>query len=156
MRYLAAALTVSTIAALSSCSVVPDPTAQGVESTSTDASFNGTWRSYRTSSTGILSERLSVFASRRYARWIVDSTFASVSSKDVLLERGTWSYAPLDSSRLLLSPTLREIWTGSQLAAVASPAADTLSWLRSGDTLRWILPLWSDRKTTDTVRYLAD
>lgn len=156
MRYLAAALTVLTIAVFSSCTVVPDPTAQGVESTLAETSFNGTWRSYRTTPTGLLSERISLFASRRYARWIVDSTFSSVSSKDVLLERGTWSYVPLDSSSLFLSPTLREIWIGSQLAAVALPATDTVSWLRSGDTLRWILPLWSDRKLPDTVRYLAD
>jgi hypothetical protein len=156
MRHLAAVLTVSTIAAFSSCSVVPDPTAQGLDSPQGESSFNGTWRSQRTTPTGLLSERLSLYSSRRYARWIVDSSFTSVSSKDVLLERGAWSYAPLDSSRLVLSPLLREIWTGSQLAAVASPASDTASWLRSGDTLRWILPQWSNRGTQDTIRYLAD
>lgn len=156
MRYLATAPTALTIVLLSSCSVVPDPTAEGVETSTGEASFNGTWRSNRASATGLLSERLSLFASRRYARWIVDSTFTSASSKDVLLERGTWSYAPSDSSSLILSPSLREIWAGSQLAAVATPAADTVAWLRSGDTLRWILPLWSDRGRRDTIRYLAD
>ncbi len=156
MRYISAAPTALTIALLSSCSVVPDPTAQGVETATGEAPFNGTWRWHRTTPTGLLSERLSLFASRRYARWIADSTFTSVSSKDVLLERGTWSHAPSDSSRLFLSPTLREIWTGLQLAAVASPATDTVAWLRSGDTLRWILPSWSDRKRHDTIRYLPD
>ena len=156
MRIANLAVRILPAAIFASCSVVPDPTENGVSVDPAATSIMGTWKATYFRSTESFIDRITLFQSHRYQRWIVDSTPATATAKDVLVERGAWNYHPSDSSRIALVPSLRQKWTGTSLEAISAPPVDSVSWRLSNDTLRWILPRWSGRDTLDTLGYIQD
>ena len=134
-----------TITLLSSCTVVPDPTASGVTLPSGDTTIIGNWSS--TASRGGIAYRntLTLTSKYWYQRWMTDST----SGQHVyLVEQGTWDPLAIDdTAKITLTPNFREI----NSSPVSSPLAYTVKWTWTADSLRLILPRWNQRDSTDTL-----
>jgi hypothetical protein len=158
-KTFATALLIALGISLSGCSVVPDPTPNGVDFTSTDSTFVGNWiaTSYATSTSGSVvttstyTHYLSIAeGGSRYTRWVYDST-PGTAKHPALIEDGTWSdYTSDDTARLVLVPTYRLLTT------VATNAPDTVVWSVSSGTLHWVGPRWNQRDTVETLNWAAN
>lgn len=142
-------MVLSILSVLVGCSVVPDPTASGVNlpTASTDSSVIGSWKANSVSGTSSYTHLITFTPKMWYQRWVMDST-PGTSRHPALLEQGSWSWSRSgDTSRLILTPTFR------QLATVVANTPDTVTWSLSANVLGWVGPRWNRAPGNDTLSW---
>ena len=141
---------------LSSCTVVPTPTASGL--IAGDPSLVGTWRTVTSWGSDSLVQRLALFSDGGYERGAVDSSPVT-GNRVVLSEVGIWAFPTNDTTHIVFSPYSRQTWpTAATALGPAATTPDTARWLRAGDTLSLTLHRWYQRDSTtwETLPYTRD